>query len=202
MTQRAIVFSTHSAHKLAEVQALLRGKINFLSLSDIGFHQEIPEPFETLEENAKAKVEAVYAAVNKPVFAEDTGLFVEALGGKPGVYSARYAGEPSDAEANITKLLQELEGANNRKAYFKTVICFFDGTTFHFVEGICNGTIAPQRSGTQGFGYDPVFIPEGNTLSFAEMVSEDKNKVSHRAKAFQHFMMLLEQSPSNELYAH
>lgn len=193
-----IIFSTHSAHKLAEVQALLQGRaIQFLSLKDIGYHKEIPEPFETLEENARVKADTIFKEKGMPVFSEDTGLFIQALGGKPGVYSARYAGEPSNSEANIDKVLHELQTVTHREAYFKTVICFRTKEQTYFFEGVCNGSIALQRNGVGGFGYDPIFIPDGFKQTFAELPAAKKNDISHRGKAFHQFAHFLETYTAN-----
>jgi XTP/dITP diphosphohydrolase len=161
-------------------------------LKDINYHQDIPEPYDTLEANAQTKAETIFKETGRPVFSEDTGLFVEALQGRPGVHSARYAGESGDAEANMQKLLAELGEETNRAAYFKTVICFYTGKEVHFFEGICSGQIAMKRLGDGGFGYDPLFIPEGKEQSFAELGADEKNNISHRAKAFQSFVAFLE----------
>ena len=166
--KKNLVFATNNAHKLEEIRAILGDKINILSLNDIDCHADIPETADTLEGNARLKLE------------------VEALNGAPGIYSARYAGGAGhDSEANMRKLLAELEGKNNRKAQFRTAICLIEGGEEHLFEGIVRGTILQERRGTAGFGYDPVFQPEGYTETFAEMGNEEKNKISHRARAVQ-----------------
>lgn len=181
---KSIVFATNNAHKLDEVRAILGNKIEVLSLKDIGCNEDIPETADTLEGNALLKARYVNEHYNVDCFADDTGLEVEALDGAPGVYSARYAGgEGHDSEANMQKLLTELEGQTNRKARFRTAIMLIINDKQHLFEGIVNGEIATSRKGTSGFGYDPVFIPEGYKESFAEMGNEEKNKISHRAVA-------------------
>lgn len=181
---KSIVFATNNAHKLDEVRAILGNKIEVLSLKDIGCDEDIPETADTLEGNALLKARYVNEHYNVDCFADDTGLEVEALDGAPGVYSARYAGgEGHDSEANMQKLLTELEGQTNRKARFRTAIMLIINDKQHLFEGIVNGEIATSRRGTSGFGYDPIFIPEGYKESFAEMGNEEKNKISHRAVA-------------------
>lgn len=181
------IFCTNNAHKLEEVSRILHHRFQFQTLKQAGFEQEIPEPFNTLEENAHIKAFTVFQQCQLPCFAEDTGLFVEALHGAPGVRSARYAGESNNPIANIAKLLHELQGQTNRKAYFKTVICLIDTSGTHYFEGICPGHIAESADGLEGFGYDPVFIPEGHTLRFASMSPDEKSRISHRKKAFDLF---------------
>ncbi len=186
-----IVFATNNKNKLAEIREILGEKMEVLSLEDINCHDEIPETGCTLEENAMQKAEYIYNRYNMSVFADDTGLEVDALGGEPGVYSARYAGgEGHDSEANMTKLLANLGENNNRKARFRTVIALIeknaDGNgqpTVNRFEGIVNGEIIRERKGQGGFGYDPIFQPEGYDKTFAELGHEIKNKISHRARA-------------------
>ncbi len=163
-----------------------------LSLPDIGLAGEIPEDFDTLKENALAKAHYIYKRTHIPVFADDTGLEVDVLNGRPGVFSARYAGTGKNDAANIHKLLRELQNEPNRNARFKTVIAFIppDGKEIFF-EGIINGTIGMTPKGDQGFGYDPVFLPEGYDISFAEMDPVLKNKISHRSRAFEKFITYL-----------
>ncbi len=177
-----LVFATNNAHKLEEVSAILKAEI--LSLNDIGCHADIPETADTLEGNASLKSAFIYNNYHTDCFADDTGLEVEALNGAPGVYSARYAGgEGHDSEANMRKLLHELEGKENRKAQFRTVISLIlDGKEYQF-EGIVKGEILHERRGEAGFGYDPIFRPEGYDRSFAELGNEVKNRISHRARA-------------------
>lgn len=180
---KKFVFATNNAHKLEEVKAIIGTKIEILGLKDIGCQADIPETADTLEGNALLKARFVYNKYGCDCFADDTGLEVEALDGAPGVYSARYAGEGHNSEANMRKLLHELEGADNRRARFRTVFALILNGKEHLFEGIVNGQIAPSRRGTAGFGYDPVFIPDGQALTFAEMDSALKNSISHRALA-------------------
>ncbi|MCX2743158.1 RdgB/HAM1 family non-canonical purine NTP pyrophosphatase [Mangrovivirga sp. M17] len=178
-----ICFATNNKNKVKEVQALLGDRFNLLTLNEAGIHHELREDYDTLEANSRQKAEQVYQEVSIPVFADDTGLEVDALDGAPGVYSARYAGEQKSDSDNIQKLLSELQGETNRKARFRTVITLLiDGREIQF-EGIVNGSITESESGKEGFGYDPVFIPEGKNETFAEMSGEEKNKISHRGKA-------------------
>lgn len=153
------------------------------TLSDIGCHEEIPETAETLEGNAKMKAQFVVQAYGLDCFADDTGLEVEALGGRPGVRTARYAGDEADSKDNMEKLLRDLASATSRLATFRTVFCIIKGGEELIIEGKCNGAIAPKQSGADGFGYDPVFIPTGETRTFAEMSSAEKNAISHRGQA-------------------
>ena len=192
-----IVFATNNQHKLDEIRSILGEKFEVVSLSDIGCNEEIPETGKTLEENARQKAQYVYDHYHVSCFADDTGLEVDALGGAPGVYSARYAGgEGHDSEANMTKLLKELGNNNNRKARFRTVIALIEkkdvcpcGCTsiklVHQFEGIVNGEIIRERRGGEGFGYDPIFQPEGYDKTFAELGVGIKNTISHRARATQ-----------------
>lgn len=190
-----IVFATNNSHKLQEIRDILGNEFEIVSLKEIGCDVDIPETGDTLEENALQKAQYVYDHYHISCFADDTGLEVEALNGAPGVHSARYAeGTDHDSEANMNKLLQELEGKENRQARFRTVICLIEkkdvcpcGCTsikkVHRFEGIVNGTIATEKHGTEGFGYDPIFIPEDYNKSFAELGENIKNCISHRAKA-------------------
>ncbi len=178
-----LVFATHNLNKLKEVQALIPSTVDLLSLADIGCHEEIPETAETIDENAILKADYVSEKYNYDCFADDTGLEVEALDGKPGVYSARYAGEGKNKEDNIDKLLSELKGEENRRARFKTVIALnLDGYQYLF-SGICPGEITMKRRGSKGFGYDAVFQPDGSYKTFAEMNMEEKAALSHRGIA-------------------
>jgi len=182
---KTIVFATNNAHKLEEVRAIVSGQANIVSLSDIGCEDDIPETADTLEGNALLKARYVHDRFGYDCFADDTGLEVEALGGKPGVRSARYAGDAHDQKANVDKLLAELKGRQNRKARFRTVFALIlDGQTC-FMEGVVDGQIIEDRRGTTGFGYDPVFMPDGYHETFAEMGAALKNKISHRALATQ-----------------
>lgn len=190
-----IVFATNNQHKLQEIRQILGDNIEVLSLKDIDCNVDIPETGKTLEDNARQKAHYVYDHYHMDVFADDTGLEVDALDGRPGVYSARYAGgEGHDSEANMTKLLGELAENNNRKARFRTVIALIQkkdvcpcGCTSiaqeHLFEGIVEGEITRQRSGAEGFGYDPIFRPEGYDKTFAELGIDIKNQISHRARA-------------------
>lgn len=189
-----IVFATNNAHKLDEIKAILPAQIALLSLADIGFVADIPEPWPTLEENAMHKARIVYNFCKLPVFADDTGLEVDALGGQPGVLSARYAGTAKDPQANMQKLLAELLGKTNRQAQFRTVIAYICDLHEHCFEGIVRGTIREAGVGQKGFGYDPVFIPAGHKQSFAEMEQELKNKISHRGRAMEKFIAFLQES--------
>ena len=183
---KKLVFATNNAHKLEEIRAILGDKVEILSLNDINCHADIPETADTLQGNAALKAQYIYENYGLDCFADDTGLEVEALNGAPGIYSARYAGgEGHDSEANMKKLLAEMQDKENRKARFRTVICLIEGGEEHFFEGIVNGSIIRERKGGAGFGYDPVFMPDGYSKTFAEMGNDEKNKISHRARAVQ-----------------
>lgn len=184
--KRKLVFATNNAHKLEEISAILGDKVEILSLKEIGCEADIPETADTLEGNALLKAQYIREHYGLDCFADDTGLEVDALHGAPGVYSARYAGgEGHDSEANMKRLLKELEGEGNRKARFRTVIALILNGTVHEFEGTVEGTILREKRGASGFGYDPVFVPEGYTESFAELGEEIKNRISHRARAVQ-----------------
>ncbi len=179
-----IVFATNNAHKLAEIRAILGRDIEILSLADIGCHDDIPETADTLEGNALIKARWVKERYGHDCFADDTGLEVQALGGGPGVHTARYAyPDRHDPVANTRKLLAELSGSDNRAARFRTVIALIQGSEEHLFEGIVEGEIATEERGTEGFGYDPVFVPEQLGQTFAELGVEVKNGISHRARA-------------------
>ncbi len=180
-----LVFATNNKHKLQEVRDIIGSGVEVLSLNDIDCHDDIPETADTLQGNALIKARYIYEKYGIDCFADDTGLEVEVLGGEPGVYSARYAGEECDSEANMHKLLHNLTGKKNRNAQFRTVIALIiDGKEMLF-NGIVKGTITEEKRGTSGFGYDPVFIPEGFSESFAQMDSATKNSISHRYRATQ-----------------
>ena len=183
--KRKLVFVTNNAHKLEEISSILDGKMELLSLKDIQCTADIPETADTLEGNAIQKAEYIHRHYGLDCFADDTGLEVEALDGAPGLYSARYAGEGHDSEANMQKLLHNLEGKDNRKARFRTAICLIMDDEQHLFEGICRGEIIKEKRGGAGFGYDPIFVPEGYTETFAELGNDIKNTISHRAKAVQ-----------------
>ena len=178
-----IVFATNNAHKLEEARAILKDCVKVLSLADINCHDEIPETAETLEGNALIKARWVKEKYGYDCFADDTGLMVDALDGAPGVYSARYAGEHCSPADNIKLLLEKLKGETNRNARFATVVALILGDKEYLFEGEVKGVIAEENCGKSGFGYDPVFLPENSSLSFAEMAPESKNAISHRGRA-------------------
>lgn len=178
-----LVFATNNRHKLDEIRDILGDKVEILSLKDIGCFDDIPETADTLEGNALIKARYIYEKFGVDCFADDTGLEVEALGGEPGVYSARYAGEECDSEANMQKLLQNLTGKNNRNAQFRTVIALIINGEENIFNGIVKGRISETKLGNSGFGYDPIFIPEGFSESFAQMTGSMKNSISHRYRA-------------------
>jgi XTP/dITP diphosphohydrolase len=187
---KKIVFATNNAHKLDEIRQILGHRFQVLSLNDIDCHDEIPEDHDTLEENSRQKAEYIFSKYHIDCFADDTGLEVEALNGEPGVHSARYAeGTDHDSEANMRKLLQRLGNNPNRRARFRTVITLIESGVGEdekketLFEGIVEGAIAFEKKGSEGFGYDPVFVPEGYTQSFAQLGVDIKNTISHRARA-------------------
>ena len=186
-----IIFATNNAHKLSEVQALLGDKFHLVTLRDCGITEEIPETAATLEGNASQKSHYLYERVGKNCFADDTGLEVEALGGEPGVRSARYATDGHDFEANNRLLLKNLEGVTNRKARFRTVISLILNGEEHLFEGIVEGRITESAAGCGGFGYDPLFVPDGYDCTFAEMSADEKNAISHRGRAVQKLVEFL-----------
>ena len=186
-----IVFATNNAHKLSEVSAVLGDGYELVTLREVGITEDIPETGETLDENASQKARYVWERTGLDCFADDTGLEVEALGGAPGVRSARYATDGHDFAANNRKLLAELEGVVNRRARFRTVISLIQGGVERQVEGIVSGTIAESESGGEGFGYDPLFIPDGHTRTFADMTADEKNAISHRSRAVANLVKLL-----------
>ena len=186
-----IVFATNNAHKISEVKAVLGEGFELVTLKEVGITEDIPETGETLDENASIKARYVYQRTGLDCFADDTGLEVEALGGAPGVRSARYATDGHDFAANNRKLLKELDGETNRAARFRTVISLIRGGEEIQVEGIVRGTIATQESGAEGFGYDPLFIPEGRSITFAEMSADEKNAISHRGRAVAELVKVL-----------
>lgn len=186
-----IVFATNNAHKLGEVRAVLGDEFELVTLREVGIVEDIPETGATLDENASQKARYVYERTGLDCFADDTGLEVEALNGAPGVRSARYATDGHDFAANNRKLLHELEGKSNRKARFRTVISLIRGGEEVQVEGVVNGYIAKEEAGCGGFGYDPLFIPDGHTVTFAEMSADDKNAISHRGRAVAELVKVL-----------
>lgn len=195
-----IVFATNNYHKLGEIRNLLGKSFKLLSLKDLNFTEDIPENYPTLEENALFKARFINKISGMNVFADDTGLEIEALNGRPGVHSARFAGEQKDFQANIDKVLLLMNGIKNRKARFRTVIALIMDDAEHIFDGTVSGTILHEKRGNQGFGYDSVFSPDGKDLSFAEMSLDEKNTISHRAKAFEKLKIFLSQycSPDNK----
>lgn len=181
--QTTLVFATNNAHKLEEIREILGEKFHIVSLKELGCQEDIPEEQDTLEGNALQKARYIRDKYKVNCFADDTGLEIEALGGEPGVYSARYAGDGHDSEANMRKVLDKMSGETNRRARFRTVIALLLDEQEHLFEGEVRGEILRERHGEGGFGYDPIFRPEGFTQSFAEMSLEDKNKISHRGRA-------------------
>lgn len=180
-----LVFATNNRHKLEEVYAKTADKITLLTLEDIGCHEDIEETGITFAENALIKSRYVFDNYHLNCFGDDSGLEIDALNGEPGVYSARYAGKHGDHTANIKKVLSNLRGIDNRRARFKTVICLLWNDEEHFFEGTVEGSIRHEPAGTGGFGYDPIFQPDGYTITFAEMSMDEKNRISHRAKALE-----------------
>ena len=178
-----LVFATNNRHKLDEVRAIVGDRVEVLSMNDIGCHDDIPETADTLQGNALIKARYIHEKFGVDCFADDTGLEVEALDGAPGVFSARYAGEECDSEANMKKLLQNLTGKSNRNAQFRTVIALIIKGEEKLFNGIVKGTITEEKRGDSGFGYDPVFVPEGFSESFAQMSGDMKNSISHRYRA-------------------
>ncbi len=187
----SLIFATNNKHKVEEIRTALAGRFRVIPLSEAGIDRDIPEPHDTLGENASEKSSVIHALTGADCFSEDSGLEVNALGGAPGVRSARYAGEPSDAGANIRKLLQAMDGIEDRSARFRTIISLIlDGREYTF-EGECPGKITLDIDGDGGFGYDPVFIPEGADRTFARMTIDQKNRFSHRRKALDAMLSFL-----------
>jgi XTP/dITP diphosphohydrolase len=180
---RRIVFATHNPYKIEEIRDIVSQDVEIVSLAEIGCHEELPETSHTLEGNALMKARFIANKYHVDCFADDTGLEVDSLNGEPGVYSARYAGDGKNFDANIEKLLNELKGHKNRKARFRTIIALSLGDKDYFFEGMVSGTIISEKRGHGGFGYDSVFVPEGYTQTFAEMHSSEKNAISHRFNA-------------------
>ena len=178
-----IIFATNNEHKIKEIQSLVGSDFTIITLQEAGIDIDIPEPHDTLQENAYEKAITIENITKQNCFSEDTGLEIEALNGEPGVKSARYAGGDRNFQANIDKVLEKLNGSTHRKAQFRTVICLLWNKEVFYFEGICKGTIAETMHGVEGFGYDPIFIPDGASKSFAEMTMEEKNMYSHRQKA-------------------
>jgi XTP/dITP diphosphohydrolase len=188
-----IVFASNNEHKIKEIKSILGNSFTLQSLYDININEDIPEDEPLLEGNALSKARYIYNTTHMNVFADDTGLEIEALKGLPGVHSARFAGESKDSSANINKVLNLLGNTKNRKARFRTVIALIFEEKEYLFEGIVSGTIINEKRGSEGFGYDPVFIPDGSTRTFAEMNLDEKNKISHRARAFEKLREFLNQ---------
>jgi XTP/dITP diphosphohydrolase len=187
LQNRKLVFATHNKHKIYEIRQLLGSKIDLLSLDDMGCESPLPEHADTLEGNAAQKAYYVYNHYQVDCFADDTGLEIDALNGEPGVFSARYAGESGDDELNMNLVLSRMAGIENRKARFRTVIALVEKGELKTFEGIVNGSITLEKSGEKGFGYDPIFRPEGFNKTFAEMTLSEKNAISHRGRAIEAF---------------
>lgn len=189
-----ICFASHNQNKLNEIGQMLPEGWELVGLDAIGITEDIPEPGATIEENSLLKAQYVWERKGIPVFADDTGLEVASLNGEPGVFSARYAGPQRDANDNMDLLLQRLDTKTDRSAAFKTVITYIDGKgTQHAFEGRVEGKIITEKRGAKGFGYDPIFVPDGYEVTFAEMDSQEKNRISHRARAFEHFLRFLKE---------
>jgi XTP/dITP diphosphohydrolase len=187
-----LVFATHNLHKLEEVKTLLNSNITVLSLKDINYTDEIEENETTLEGNALIKAKTIFKSLQENCFADDSGLLVDALNGEPGVYSARYAGSQKNDNDNMNKLLDKLKDIENRKAQFKTVLALILNEKEYLFEGIVHGVIAHEKKGTQGFGYDPIFIPDGYSKTFAELTSSEKSTISHRSIALKKLITFLQ----------
>ena len=188
-----LVFATNNANKITEIQSAVGQQLEIITLQQAGIDIDIPEPHDTLQANASEKSKTIHKITGKNTFSEDTGLEVEALNGEPGVKSARYAGDHKDFQANIDKLLNNLQGKENRKARFRTVISLIWNDKEYFFEGMCNGQIIEASRGKEGFGYDPVFVPDGSGKTFAEMTMVEKNIFSHRRKAAAKLVAFLHQ---------
>jgi XTP/dITP diphosphohydrolase len=188
-----LIFATNNIHKTEEIMALLPREFSIVTLKEAGVEGDIPEPHDTLQDNAAEKARTVYGLTHNNCFSDDTGLEVYALNNEPGVHSARYAGEGRSFEQNIDKLLNKMENVDDRSARFRAVICLILNGEEHYFEGICEGKILTERKGKEGFGYDPVFMPGGSDKSFAEMSMEEKNTYSHRGKAVAALVAFLKQ---------
>jgi len=186
-----LIFASHNENKVSEIQNLLGERFNLVSLKELSYYDDIPETSETLEGNSIIKADTVFEQFNMPCFADDTGLEVDALGGEPGVYSARYGGEDKNADKNMDLLLKKLHGNSNRSARFRTVITYRIQNETHQFEGVIDGNIISEKIGTYGFGYDPIFIPKGSQKTFAQMSTEEKNQFSHRSRAFEKLRIFL-----------
>jgi XTP/dITP diphosphohydrolase len=193
-----IIFATNNQHKLTEIRDLLGDSFALLSLGDMKINEDIPEDQPTLEGNALFKAKYIHNATGMNVFADDTGLEIEALDGKPGVYSARFAGEEKNFSANTEKVLRLMNGKKNRKARFRTVIALIINGSEYLFDGVVNGTIRDEKRGNGGFGYDPIFVADGEEKSFAEMSLNEKNSISHRARAFVKLKLFLSQNYADD----
>jgi XTP/dITP diphosphohydrolase len=186
-----LIFASQNKNKVLEVKSLMPSSVELLSLSNINFNDDIEETETTIEGNALLKARTIYTKTGMNCFADDSGLLIDALNGAPGVYSARYAGEPKNDEANLQKVLHQLSGIENRKAHFKTVMALIIDGKEYLCEGIINGTIINEKKGTNGFGYDPIFVPNGYSKTFAELDFKEKSTISHRALALQKMITVL-----------
>jgi len=193
-----IIFATNNLHKIEEIKKIVPANFNIITLKEAGINQDIPEPYDTLEENASAKSSVIHQLTQQNCFSEDTGLEVTALNGAPGVKSARYAGEDRDFEENIQKLLHNMHDKTDRSARFRTVVSLIWDKEEYYFEGICEGNIIDALRGGKGFGYDPVFVPVGSNKTFAEMDLEEKNKFSHRRKATDKLIEFLKEKVSED----
>ncbi len=192
-----LIFATNNQHKVDEIRSVIGNSFNVITLKEAGIDIDIPEPYDTLEANAVEKARTIYQLTQQNCFSEDTGLEVEALNGEPGVKSARYAGDGRDFQANIDKLLANLYNSPNRNARFRTVISLILDKQEYQFEGICKGVIINEQTGIGGFGYDPIFIPDGSNKTFAQMSMEEKNQYSHRRKATDQLLAFLSQFGNN-----
>lgn len=191
MNDMKLIFASHNAHKVDEIRSMLPEHFELLSLTDLGYHDEIPETADTISGNAIMKAEFLSNKLQEAVFADDTGLVIPALNGEPGVFSARYAGQQKDPKANMEKVLDRLTEKADRSAYFQTVIALHMNGETHLFDGRVHGKIIEDERGGQGFGYDPIFVPEGHELTFAEMDAAAKNAISHRARALRQMLQFL-----------
>ena len=189
---KQIVFATNNKHKLEEIRSILDNALNILSLDDINCHEDIPETGSTIEENALIKARYIKEKYGYDCFADDTGLEIKSLNNEPGVYSARYAGNDHNSEKNMQKVLENLKGKNDRSAYFRTCIALITGNNEYLFEGKIEGEIITEKKGESGFGYDPIFVPDGYTQTFAELGNDIKNKISHRALAVKKLINFLQ----------
>ncbi|WP_121354272.1 RdgB/HAM1 family non-canonical purine NTP pyrophosphatase [Flavisolibacter nicotianae] len=193
-----LIFATNNQHKVDEIRAVLPPDFHLKTLKEAGIDIDIPEPHDTLQDNAREKAATIFQRTGTSCFSEDTGLEVFSLNGEPGVKSARYAGDDKDFQQNIDKLLLNLQGKEDRSARFRTVVCLILDGEEHFFEGICTGRIIEEQRGSGGFGYDPVFIPDGATKTFAEMSTDEKNRFSHRRKAVDQLVAFFSQQANKQ----